>query len=331
MQRIPLSRASQLHAFIAFLKDVGTPIERNLEKHKLPVALLRDPAMFISNRAMSEFVGDIALREGIDGFGWQIISPTLAQTLARKVGDAPTLFQAINNLCAFANQESTNLKIWYEERGDILYLKHKGSISARTRGFDELSMMRSKVMLTIVRQYIHPEWRPEEWLFEVKCGLPDILLEELSNSHLFDLHEIGLFTIPRELLANRLKYPLIKPTISNNTTTEPAFDLAGSLSQLLKAYPSSAIPSLQDVSSMTVMSPRSLQRRLKEKGTSYRNILMQVKYDQACNYLKQLDLKVIEVSLRLGFEEPAHFTRFFRNFSGQTPSEYRTTITSSTR
>lgn len=35
------------------------------------------------------------------------------------------------------------------------------------------------------------------------------------------------------------------------------------------------------------------------------------------------DQSVVEVSLALGFEEPNHFSRFFKNYSGQTPTEFK--------
>jgi len=63
-------------------------------------------------------------------------------------------------------------------------------------------------------------------------------------------------------------------------------------------------------------------------GTSFIAIVMQIHYDRACDLLKQLDLQIIEIRFRLGFQDPAHFPRFFRNFSGQTSCEYRTTLPS---
>jgi AraC-like DNA-binding protein len=35
------------------------------------------------------------------------------------------------------------------------------------------------------------------------------------------------------------------------------------------------------------------------------------------------DVPVGEVGARLGFSDPAHFTRFFRNNAGVSPSEFR--------
>jgi AraC-like DNA-binding protein len=35
------------------------------------------------------------------------------------------------------------------------------------------------------------------------------------------------------------------------------------------------------------------------------------------------DFPVREIGARLGFSDPAHFTRFFRNNAGVSPSEFR--------
>ena len=143
MQRIPISRASQLYPFIAFLKDIGTPVERHLERHKLPLGLLENPNMFVITRATYDFVEDMAEREGIDGFGWRIANPSLTQKLSKKIASAPTLFEAIKGVCLFAKKESTGLNIWIEERGDNERLSGPSSEYGRTRQGDaELAHLR---------------------------------------------------------------------------------------------------------------------------------------------------------------------------------------------
>jgi len=328
MQRIPISRASQLYPFIAFLKDIGTPVERHLERHKLPLGLLENPNMFVMTRATYDFVEDMAEREGIDGFGWRIANPSLTQKLSQKIASAPTLFEAIKGVCLFAKKESTGLNIWIEEHGDTLYFNSRGSRMGALRGADEFAMYRGKIMLSIIRQFIEPDWTPDEWCFEIKCEMPDLVQESLNGKQTSVSSERGSLPIPRSLLANRFKTPLLKTTPSGNGDTVPDMGLAGTLKYLLKTYPPSSCPSFQEGSYLSGGSARSLQRRLKEEGTSFRAIVMQVKYDQACDLLQQLDLQIIEVAFRLGFQSPAHFTRFFRNISGQTPSEYRTTLPS---
>jgi AraC-like DNA-binding protein len=70
-------------------------------------------------------------------------------------------------------------------------------------------------------------------------------------------------------------------------------------------------------------SPRSLQRRLGEEGTSYQEVLDDVRRETAESYLRGSGLSCAEVGYLLGFSEPAAFTRAFKRWRGVTPLDWR--------
>ena len=70
-------------------------------------------------------------------------------------------------------------------------------------------------------------------------------------------------------------------------------------------------------------SPRSLQRRLREEGTSYQEVFDDVRREAAESYLRGSSLSCSEVGYLLGFSEPAAFTRAFKRWRGATPLEWR--------
>ena len=71
------------------------------------------------------------------------------------------------------------------------------------------------------------------------------------------------------------------------------------------------------------MSSRSMQRRLRDEGISFRTILDEMRRDLATHYVRKLDLSLNEISYLLGYAEPASFTRAFRRWTGLSPSEFR--------
>jgi AraC-like DNA-binding protein len=71
------------------------------------------------------------------------------------------------------------------------------------------------------------------------------------------------------------------------------------------------------------MSLRSLQRHLKEYGTSYRKILFKVKREVACNRLSGSTETVQAIGKSLGFTDSSNFSRAFRRWEGCSPSHYR--------
>lgn len=71
------------------------------------------------------------------------------------------------------------------------------------------------------------------------------------------------------------------------------------------------------------MSPRSLQRRLQDEGTSFARLLSDLRCDLAKLYLRERRSTLSEVAFLLGFAEVSAFHRAFKRWTGQTPAEYR--------
>jgi AraC-like DNA-binding protein len=70
------------------------------------------------------------------------------------------------------------------------------------------------------------------------------------------------------------------------------------------------------------MTARSLQRRLKEEGTSFQAVREDVRRELAKRYLEER-MSIAEISFLLGFSEPSAFFRAFKRWTGQTPVEAR--------
>lgn len=61
----------------------------------------------------------------------------------------------------------------------------------------------------------------------------------------------------------------------------------------------------------------------KETGVSPISYFIRLKIQKACQYIVLTSLKLNEISTKLGFEEPAYFSRTFTKVMGISPSEYR--------
>ncbi|MEP2657150.1 MAG: helix-turn-helix transcriptional regulator [Sedimentitalea sp.] len=71
------------------------------------------------------------------------------------------------------------------------------------------------------------------------------------------------------------------------------------------------------------MSVRSCQRRLKEVGTTHSELIDSARFELAFRLLAENNCSVTEITLKLGYSYPGHFTRFFKQKVGLSPSEYR--------
>jgi AraC-like DNA-binding protein len=84
-------------------------------------------------------------------------------------------------------------------------------------------------------------------------------------------------------------------------------------------------PSVDKVAREMRMSPRTLQRRLGELGSSYQVLLDDVRRDASRRLLATTDLDAAEIAFLLGFEELNSFGRAFHAWEGATPLQWRET------
>jgi AraC-like DNA-binding protein len=80
---------------------------------------------------------------------------------------------------------------------------------------------------------------------------------------------------------------------------------------------------LDAVATALAVGRRTLTRRLAEEGTSFRQILDEVRRDFARAFLQDRSLSIGDIAFFLQYSEPATFHRSFRRWTGQTPSAFR--------
>lgn len=75
------------------------------------------------------------------------------------------------------------------------------------------------------------------------------------------------------------------------------------------------------------MSVRSLARRLSDRGSSFRRVAHQARYDAARALLGDSAVPIVEIAARLGYSEQSTFARAFRRWSGTSPARWRRDVT----
>lgn len=61
-----------------------------------------------------------------------------------------------------------------------------------------------------------------------------------------------------------------------------------------------------------------------EMGLTYTQYLTQIRLTEAKRWLRETNLKVYEICIRVGYKDPAYFSRIFKTFVGMAPGDYRT-------
>lgn len=82
-------------------------------------------------------------------------------------------------------------------------------------------------------------------------------------------------------------------------------------------------PSQQQIAEAMHVSNRTLQRKLREEGTSFMDLLQDTRLQMARKYLQHPNRSVVETAYLLGFSEPSTFSRAFKRWTGMAPADFR--------
>jgi AraC-like DNA-binding protein len=97
----------------------------------------------------------------------------------------------------------------------------------------------------------------------------------------------------------------------------------GRVRDLIARELSGGNPSAELIAHELHMSPRTLGRKLEHEGTTFKELLDDMRRRSALRYVGAHDLGLTEIAFLLGFSQTAAFHRAFKRWTGQTPLEYR--------
>lgn len=87
------------------------------------------------------------------------------------------------------------------------------------------------------------------------------------------------------------------------------------------------LPAVTEIAAALHLSPRTLQRRLKDEGSGFAAEVNAVREGMARDLLRDGARPIAEIAYRLGFADTANFHRAFKAWAGMTPAAWRRTAT----
>jgi AraC-like DNA-binding protein len=101
-------------------------------------------------------------------------------------------------------------------------------------------------------------------------------------------------------------------------------DLTEQVRSLLRTTLLTGHGSADQIAGFLSMHRRTLTRRLKARGTSFRDLVGEVSLEISRQLLEDSDMEIIEIASLLGYSNASAFTRAFRRWSSTTPAIWRT-------
>ena len=97
---------------------------------------------------------------------------------------------------------------------------------------------------------------------------------------------------------------------------------SGQVYQIVIAMPG-RLPTLSEVASTMQLHERTLRRKLESEGTSFGDIIDEVRASLAIEYLRTTKMRTDDIATLVGFSEAANFRRAFKRWTGKAPSDFR--------
>jgi len=82
---------------------------------------------------------------------------------------------------------------------------------------------------------------------------------------------------------------------------------------------------IEQIAERLFLSERTLRRRLKEAGSSYKELLAATRRELGERYIQDSSLSLTEIAYMLGFSDSSSLSRAYKGWTGKSPSEDRNT------
>jgi AraC-like DNA-binding protein len=87
--------------------------------------------------------------------------------------------------------------------------------------------------------------------------------------------------------------------------------------------------SLTKVANVVNMNANHLSENFKQvTGINFVEYVARIRFANACDLLRNPELRISEIAFNAGFQSLSQFNRVFKRFSGKSPTEFRAKITS---
>ena len=262
----------------------------------------------------------------------ETISPVVLGMVGHLMESSPDLPTAFTNLELFVRAVTQLYEFYSEVRGDefIMYSEPIPAWNNRSPETARMSvdlsfsgmmhivkLLTGKNLYPIRMSMRYP--RPQDTKEYVRVLKIEPAFNQPCNCTVFRLKDVQQPVIGHNPSLNALFKELLEKEIAKTRENE---SFANEVRRVVLQHFNDAVPQLTDVTGMLHITPRTLQRKLKEEGATFQSIAESVKSELAIGLLKSRALTVNEIAYKLGYAEPSVFRRAFKKWTGMTPKAH---------
>lgn len=311
-------------------KHASEPVEQILAEVGLDLALFDNPDNSISFVKVGQLFNLCAIRTGIPHFGHMVglqAAPASLGQLAELAVHAPNVGSALYSMI---------LHVCINDRGGVPTLTTEDDIAKlgyaiyipMHKGARQVYSASLTIICNLLRSMCGGTWNPSEVRFSATRPKDIKPYQSYFKSTLtFESGEDAL-VFPKHWLHHPLPnadIELHNLAVERLTTVEMSMhiDFEEEMRSLLRPLIATQHSSAEHVARMLALHPRTLNRRLKDKGTTLRKMVGEIRYEMAKQLLDESDIPLLNISNTLGYSDASVFTHAFQRWSGMSPSAWR--------
>ena len=294
-----------------------------------------NPEGFVASSSFAQLLEEAARATADDCFGLHFgerYNPKNIGPLVYVVLNSPTIVDGIANIERYLHVFNRAAKWFFTVEGNWSYIRFLLTdlgIEA-PRQHNECSMA---VALNTLRIMVGSQWAPQEVQFAHEAPHQISEHRRVFGTPVSFGCETNAFVVEREFIERELPaadprlYRILKRYLESVLNEMPREDsLLASVRKSIAESMRDGDPKLARVSKRIAMSPRTLQRQLKEYGVDFKKLTDDTRRRFATNYLKDRKNTFTEIAFLLGYSEVSAFNRAFKRWTGSTPLDYRRQI-----
>jgi len=319
-------RVSAFVPFLNVLGQIGTPIERRLNDSRIPSAMLDDPENLLPLAHLLNFLDFNAKAEGIGDLGLRAASQSNITGLGlfgRILMQSASLNIALDKAIRLIPQFNSGQRIWIDRwQGQARIRHHLPRIAGEGRRYgNQFTML---MIMDLMRQAAGPQWQPAE--IQLEAGVDDPGIYESLGVRLRESN-VAAIVCDHHLLGRPLLGSSQTELRVEDTTTfargAPPDNFIDSIRQVISTYMRNDMIGIEQIAAAVGLGSRTLQRRLRERGMDYSELVAATRLSLARKLLDDRGIPVTDIAQELGYSDAANFTRAFRKWTGLAPSVYR--------
>lgn len=322
---------SYLRQIAEQIRHDGGDVGRWLDPSQLTEAQLGDPSLIIPYPVLRKLILDALVITNEPALGLLVaarLGPSMHGILGYAAMNSSTLRQAVEMLARYLRVRTSLLLLRCEMDGDMVRLVF---VEPTPLG-DIRGPVLEGVMLTIKNLLDH--------IAMGSCGVSQVAFPFEAPAYAAmarDLFKCEVqygqswtgFALPLSFIEQSLQLAdpaafqgaimICQRELEKLTRDE---SLGAQLRRLMLER-QSQFPSLNVAAQLFHVTPRTLHRRLLQEGTSFKEILENVRHMLALEHIKTGHLTVQEIAYTLGYTDIANFRRAFKRWESVAPSAYR--------